>query len=379
MADNNYITTEVTFKNITVSNGETLKVGEVLAQKGYEEAKKVARENLEKIKGENGYFSFILNEIQKMNIIKIEEKRTKFHNQAGLGQFAGLTTPQNLYKQYRIIKQQKEEIQEDLIKFQFLVNQLRSVVLGLPHMDYSVAINDAGHYYYVINNKDIDSFKVLAAERGRVTKNYLTTRTSQTRKEIRKAIALLQQTENVSYQLYHAKIISIHFDTMMNTIPLYSNGHSVPKVKWAGEVFEKHIQQTGEKDFEDIFLINAYNWSHFWDIASFWDDYHAAETPGKDLNNRSLQFATATQGGDWYQTQVKSFNRKKGKNFGSVNIVNKNNLQDIFSFWSHYTENIKNGNIDDRQLDEILSVLLSNQTIIDLGWHSLGAVRGLEF
>lgn len=366
---------EITKITVDLDNNTSVQVGQALKAGSLKQIQIEIKNNLQFLL-DSGNFNYIINELQNLQITQVDRERHQYHARSGMSQFAGLNQKINHYQ----INRKADEISQKLFKFQHLINNLRSAVLGLPNIDFSLGIKNAnGEFYYITKDMGVDTENILLnasirdEKNARIFGNQLTTQgAGATKNAIQQAIKVLQNDR-------YFQNLSMHFSDMMNTIPKISDPQSTPELSWASEVFEGHIQETGEKNKE---LIKNYNWSHGWEPVdkTFWDPYHATR-PGYDKNGHYLGFASATQGGDKYQTQVKSFGRAKNYyQFTNVNVININNMEDIFSFWKNISERIqKNGKISQKTINEILSVLLPNEKIMQLGYHTLGNIRGLQW
>lgn len=356
---------------VHLSQETYIQVGEALKQQSLKKIQEAVRNNLQMLV-ENGYLQDLISQIQSLNILEIDQQRQRYHAANGKQQFAGLNQKITHYQ----IKKEANDIAKKLFTFQNLINNLRSAILGLPNIDYSLGIKNGNQYYYITKDMGVDTEAILLnssiSDNGsKFNRQNLRTHGESTKKEIEKAIDILKDDEYFQH-------LSAHFTNMMIKIPQISNPPSSPKISWASQVFEKHIQETGEKNKD---IINTLNWEHSWQpVRNFWDDYHATR-PGYDKSGHYLGYASATQGGDVFQTQVKSFSRYRSYwNFSNVNVVNMNNMSDIFSFWMDTIHRIeKNKKISNKIINDILSVLLPNEKIIELGYRTIGNIRDLDF
>lgn len=358
----------LTITRFELNNGTYFQVGEVLKQKSLKKIQQAVKENLS-ILIQQGQLQIILNEIKEMNLFEIEKERQKYHASSKTFQFSGLNQKISHYE----INREANNLIEKLFKVEFLIDKLRSMLLGLPMVDFSLGVKDGDKYYYITSDMQVNPLDLLMrgsiSETGpRFLGNRVTTQSKETAIEIRKAIEQIKQDA-------YFKNLSEHFSNMMQKIPELSNPHSNPGLPYASEVFEQHIQLRQEKNTE---LTNSIDWDHSWSpVADWWNSYHM-KSKGYDKYGHKIGYSSATQGGDINQTQVKSFILNKNS-ASNINIINMNNLADIFSFWIDTLDQIqKNQKISNKIINEIITVLLPNDKLYELGFKTLGKIRGLK-
>lgn len=360
---------EVTKITVNLDNNINVQVGQALKAGSLEKIRKEIKNNLLMLINK-GFFSNLIKNLEELNILKFNENIKKYNNSNIRTQFYGLSDTIHY-----TINRQDDEIIEKAFKIQQLLNNLRAAVLGVPNIDHSIGIQDQGQYYYITNYM-MNTQEVLKAISGTPSLN-----SKRISSNINKTYNTL---ENIIEKIKQNKLwnnLSLHYSNMVNTMLNYSNPTpSKVENKWTSQIFEKHIQETGEKNQLQNFSI----FQHQWNIKALWDDYHAT-SPAYDLEGHKFKFASQTQGGDWGETLVKSFILSKlklglQKNWsflGKIDTINLTNLQDMFSFWKNFEQNISlNKEISDEMIDKILAILLSDQAIQKLGLKAIAQLKG---
>lgn len=364
------IESKITKISVQIDENTSVQIGEALKQGSQKDIKKAVKNNLLFLI-KNGYFNQMISQLEQLNILNFNEEIKKYNNSQIRTQFYGLN---NNIPHYTIDRED-DQIVEKAFKIQKILNNLRSAILGVPNVDHSIGVQGANGQYYFITSTMLNTERVLQT---------ISNNPSLNSKRISNNIQKTYNTiENIIQKIKENKLwnnLSLHYTNMINVMLNYSNPNpSKIENKWAAEIFEKHIQETGEKNqLENFALFN-----HQWNIKSLWDDYHAT-SPSYDLEGHRFKFASQTQGGDAGETLVKSFILSKLKQgvqknmsfLGKIDTINLNNLEDMFSFWKNFSENLSKGSISETQVDEVLSVLLSDEAVKKLGLATIANLRG---
>lgn len=369
------------FISLNIDNTTYIQVGQALKEKSLKKIKETIKANLEILLNQS-LLKDILFQIKSIPAVRgsarplfeLNTEIKKYHaSQRKIGQFAGIETGKNFHYQ---IDKTGDLLVLKLTRVDYLLNILRSAVLGLPILDYSISVVDGQKKYFITSEMFDTKHLILEASKGvaSFTGAHLKLEGANTARVIRNVIDLIKEDEYV-------KQIQYHYTNMFPKIREHSDPKSTPEPRWAAQVFQKHIRVY--KEYKNM-VSDSYNWDHDWDVNSFWDDYHSTH-PDKFRKrigkNKFLGYSSQTQGGDDFQTQVKNFIfSKTGESGNYISFENLNVLEDTFTFWDNLLLQINESKtISEKNINELLSVLLSNDTIKQLGYKTLGKIRQFKW
>ena len=356
---------------VNLDSGMGIVVGQALKAGSQDAIKNTVKQNLRSLL-KNSTFQSIAEQL-KSCLNENKQKIKKYNNSCVRAQFFAAKNFSENIKTYEL-NRDAEDIKTYFFRIENLLNNLRSAILGLPNTSFSIGIQNKEGYYF-INNKSLQKANQLgynsveqllsSIAKEKINKNTLNVKTHQAKKEMQKVLEILKKN-NYFIQL------SKHYSNMIRAMR-ESHYQPEPNSTWTAEVFSQHIQQTGQQNNENFQAGDSWR-PH--EINEVWRRYHQT-APYYDAEGNLIKLASQTQGGDAGQVLIKNLKFYKSRT-SNLNLINLNVLQDTLNFWNSFIFNIKQNDINDNLINLILSVLLSGQTIKELGLKTVADLLNIN-